>query len=119
MDYQQPDIADTQRSEQPRSFAELDETRLTFSRTNEFVFKKSLHFNEIEKIQYMPTWKIGTANRSLYVIGVHNDRQKIIDFPNLGYSVKILAQMAHDLKKAIPTLRTDSYTDALIAKYYR
>lgn len=101
------------------TYADLDETRRVLSRTNGFVDKKILKLNEIKELKYQPTWKVGSSNRSLYVIGVHNGLQKIIDFPNLGFSEKTIAQIARDLKAVIPALRTDPETEALIEKYYK
>jgi hypothetical protein len=99
------------------TYAELDKSHATFSRTNAFVWKKSLRLDEIKELKYEPTWKIGTVNRSLYVIGVHGSSQSIIEFPNLGFSEKTIAKVARDLKSSISNLRVDSFTDALIAKY--
>jgi hypothetical protein len=99
------------------TYAELDRTREIFSRTNAFVWKTSLRLDEIKELKYRPTWKVGTANRSLYVIGVHNGSQKIIDFPNLGFSEKTIAAIARDLKGEVRNLRIDSFTEALLAKH--
>jgi hypothetical protein len=101
------------------SYAELDEINQSLSRVNGFVWKKSLGFDQIKELKYQPTWKVGTANHSLYVIGVNNGQEKIIDFPNLGFAERTIAKIARDLKSAIPTLHTDSHTDTLISKYYK
>jgi hypothetical protein len=76
-----------------------------------------LRLDDIKELKYEPTWKIGTVNRSLYVIGVHNGSQSIIEFPNLGFSETTIAKVARDLRNNISDLRVDSFTEALIAKH--
>ncbi len=99
------------------TYAKNDSVKRIFTRVDYFFFKKKLHFDEIKEVQYQPTWKMGSANRSLYIIGIHNAQRQVINFPNLGFSPRTIASIAHDLKIAIPDLKIDSFVEALIKKY--
>lgn len=99
------------------TYAKLDSAKRTFTRIDYFFFKKQLHLDEIEEIKYQPTWKMGSANRSLYIIGNRHGQWRIINFPNLGFSPGTIATIAQDLKAAIPDLKVDDFAEALIKKY--
>lgn len=99
------------------TYAENDSIKRIFTRVDYFFFKKQLHFDEIEKIQYQPTWKMGSVNRSLYIIGNNTGQRRVINFPNLGFSPRTIATIAEDLKAAIPNLKMDDFAEALIRKY--
>jgi hypothetical protein len=99
------------------TYARNDLKKGIFTRVDYFLFRKQLNYDEIKELRYNPTWKAGSVNRSLYIIGTQDGHQKTINFPNLGFSPKTIAAIAHDLKKAIPVLKTDDYTEALIKKY--
>ena len=99
------------------TYAELDKSVSTFTRTDGFFFKKKFALKEIRAMCYQPTWKVGTTNRSLYIIGIHDGRPQTINFPNLGFSEKTIATIAKDLKNAIPKLETDNHVEDLIKKY--
>ena len=95
----------------------LDKKKHTFSRTDYFCYTKRLNVKDIEAIYYRYTWVFGGPWRSLYIIGSADGKEKIIDFPNVEWRERILAQIAIDLRSLNSSIKFDSHTEALMKKY--
>lgn len=95
----------------------LDKKEGILSRTDYFFYTKRLKVNDIAFINYRPTWVVGGLTRSLYIIGIWNGKEKVIEFPNVGWYEPVLAKIVSDLKKIKPSIQLDEHAEALIKKY--
>lgn len=94
----------------------LDKEKKVLSRTDYFFYTKKLNVKDIHTIYYRPTWIIGGIARSLYIIGNVDGKEKVIEFPNVGWYEKVLVQIVTDLKQMNPSIQLDEPTEALLKK---
>lgn len=94
----------------------LDKKSGTLSRTDYLFYTKRLNVRDIKTIYYRPTWIIGGLARSLYIV---DDKEKVIEFPNVGWYEPVLARMVRDLQQINPSIQLDEHTEVLLKKYPR
>lgn len=95
----------------------IDQENKTLSRTDYFFYTQRLNIKDIHTIYYRPTWIVGGFTRSLYIVGNVNGKEKIIEFPNVGWYEPVLPEIAKNLKKLNPSIEFAEDTQVLIRKY--
>jgi len=94
----------------------LDKKAKTITRTDYLFYTKRIKIADIKFINYRPTWIMGGLARSLYII---DDKENVIEFPNVGWYEPILANIVNDLKKLNPRIELDESAEELVKKYER
>ena len=84
------------------------------SRTDYLFYTKRLNVKDIKTIYYRPTWIVGGLTRSLYIV---DDKEKTVEFPNVGWYEPVLAKIVRDLQSLNPSIRLDEHAEALREKY--
>src|SRR3989339_1590050 len=69
------------------------------SRTDYLFYTKRLNVKDIKTIYYRPTWIVGGLTRSLYIV---DDKEKTVEFPNVGWYEPVLAKIVRDLQSLNP-----------------
>jgi hypothetical protein len=100
------------------TYGQIDKKNGTVSRIDYFLSPKRLNLRDVSAVRYGATWVFGDDyGQSLYIIAEVAGIKTAIEFSNLGWSERVLAKMAGDLKQAYPSIQFDDHADALIKKY--
>jgi len=98
-------------------FAILNKKKGLFYKASSYFFKEKILVNDIKEIIYQSTLIVGGLGKSLYVIGTYNGTDRIIKFANVGFTEKVLAQIANDLYTANPKIKLDESAESLRKQY--